>query len=142
MHAHFSQADVFGRTVDRDQAEIRRRIQTRRLLAGNAAGSDEHDFTGTLRLHLLGLCREIESFLQVQRRSAGLGLIDGQMNLLAVRFKAGARRGEHVGAHHHDAIGLRKRVHIGVGRAARPIDEAGLARSARPSMREVSRIST
>ena len=127
MHADLAQPDVFGRAVDRNQAEIRRCIQPRRLLAGNSAGSDENDFAGTLGLHLLGLRGEIESLLQIQRRGAGLSLIDGEMNLLAVRFEEQRGRGQHVGANHHDAIGGRQSVHIIVGRQARSIDETGLA---------------
>ena len=113
-----------------------RRIQSRGLVAGNAAGPDKNDLTGTLGLHLLSLRGEIESLLQIQRRGARLGLIDGEMNLLAVRFKEQRGRGQDVGANHHDAIGRRKGVHIVVGRQARSIDEAGLAEPARPSMRK------
>ena len=126
MHAYFSQSDVLGRAVDRDQAEIRGSIQPRGLIARNAAGSDKNNLPGTLGLHFLSLRGEIESLLQIQRRGARLGLIDGEMNLLAVRFEEQRGRGEHVGANHHDAIGGRKRVHIIVGRQARSVDETGI----------------
>jgi hypothetical protein len=118
---------VLGRAVDSDQAKIRRGIQPCRLLARNAAGSDKYDLSGTLGLHLLGLRGEVESLLQVQRCDAGLGSIDGEMNLGAVRFEEQRGRGENVGANHHDAIGGRQRVHIIVGSQARSINEPGLA---------------
>ena len=61
------------------------------FITGDASGADEHNFPGTLGLHSLSSPREIEGALKIQRRGAGLGLIDGELNLLAVRLKQRAR---------------------------------------------------
>ena len=142
MHADFSQSDMLDRAVDGDQSEIRGGNHTRRLLARNAAGADKNNFARTLGLHLLSLHSEIESILQIERRGARLGLIDGEMNLLAIRFEKQRGRGQHVGSHYHDAVRRRKSVHIIVGRQPRPIDQAGHVPRRAAIHAEVSRIST
>jgi hypothetical protein len=107
VNADFAQANMLARAGNRDEAEIRRRIQASSFVARDASRADENNFSGTLGLHSLRLLREIEGARKIQRRRAGLGLIDGELNLLAVGLKQERGGSEYAGAHYHHAIGQR-----------------------------------
>ncbi len=124
VDADFAQANMFGGALNRDDAEVRRRIETSGFIARNASRADEYDFARTLGLHSLRSPREIDCALEIQRRGAGLCLIDCELDLLAVRLEQESGCGEDTGSHNHYSIGLRKRIDIVARGETRLIDEA------------------
>jgi len=78
---------MFGRAGNGNESKIRRRSRKRGFVTGDATRTHKHDLAGLLRMQTLRLPRKVERLFDIQRRSSGLGLIDGLLDFLAIGFE-------------------------------------------------------